>query len=404
MLFSFDAIESLPLFKKLPFTSMQKRILGILLISTTSIWVFGLTLLILFRLNPAQETTDLAHESTIEDSVIVYNYSDVEISAFLRQGETLITQKRYNEAGELLEKLSYIEEPSREQLLLTTKLLQVHNKPLDARKSLTRIMNKYGNDEEIAVEYLKTFPENELLPPKWESITPNYVESPKVLYTVAEKIKQNHPQEAISLLKNALTWERKSAKSHYLLAVLYRRIEGTTSLATAHFHAKRSVELASDSGNYHAEYANILHTLYEQSPAGNTKLYNQAEKEYKKAIDLLPTNSTVLYNLGELYSLKKKRHREAESCYLQALELSSDFWQASFKLGILYLENEKYTGATKHLHNALKHNALNIRILHQLAVSYEKNGNKDQAQSTYKQILTINPKDDIALYKLKFNN
>jgi len=69
-------------------------------------------------------------------------------------------------------------------------------------------------------------------------------------------------------------------------------------------------------------------------------------------------------------------------------------------LGRAYLSNEMFHHAIKNLKFAVKLNPLDTTALMDLGYSYKKVGNFEEAVSTYRRIIIINPKNDLAWYNL----
>jgi tetratricopeptide (TPR) repeat protein len=402
MLFSFDAIESLPLFSKLPFNSKEKRVLGITFLISSSLLLFFMTAWVAFKVTSQSVVSEDMKEDTVV--TVAYYFDTLEQTALLNQVDRFIYQEKYFEAGELLEKLSYIESPSKKQSYVTAKLLVRQERYLKARKIITPLLQQSPTHLQIAKLYLETFTAEELINAKLEDLTPRFVNSPQILTLVGKKILHLEPEEALLILKKSHLINKDNGDTNYYLALAYEKRGDSTNLVKAETYIEHATILNPDSSQYHAKFGFIQHALYELQEEPDSVLYRSAELAYKKALDLQPMNQTTLYNLAELYSTHKVDHEKSEVCFNKIIDSNPSFWQASFKLGLLYLKHKKYAGALKTFKNALEQSPDNMRVLHQIAVTFEKLGNIDSAQDTYNHILTINPKDDIALYKTQFFN
>lgn len=398
MLFSFDAIESLPFFSKLPFNSFEKRILGITILVSFALLTFSLSLLILIRTNQKEAIEESSTQIT-EKVEILYQYDSLEIESILLNINSLINSHEYTKAGDLLEKISYISPQSTEQRFITAKLLLLQKRPVESRKILEELTQENPGNITYEILKAKTYSSDDLHNSQWEEKFSSFRNSPRLLTTVAEILSESEPEEALVILNRSYKLNPGIPRTSYLLGKLHAQIETLPDLKKSYKYLAFSAKAAPDSALYHSTLGLTQHLLWSKFMRDSDTLFNNAGNSYKRALDLQPSNPTTLYNLGELYAEKKEYANDAEACFLQALNSNPAFWQASFKLGLLYLKNEKYHGALKQLNNALKQSPNNIRILHQIAITHEHLGNIEETKNTYSLILELNPKDDIALHK-----
>lgn len=401
MLFSFDAIESLPFFSKLPFNSFEKRILGITILTSFALLTFSLSLLILFRTNEKKEIPETAQEIVTEE--LKYEYDALEIESILLNIKNLINSKEYSKAGNLLEKISYISPKSPEQNFITAQLLLLQERALESRKITNKLTEEYPANITYWILNAKSYSSEDLHNSMWEKLFKDVKNSPQILTTVAEILHNSEPEEAMMILNKSYELNPSISRTSYLLGKLHARKETLSDLKKAYNYLHFATNQSPDSANYHSTLGLTQHQLWNEFDRNSDSLFHNASQSYKRALDVQPNNPATLYNLGELYAEKKEYKNEAESCFLQAVKSNPEFWQASFKLGLLYLKNKKYSGALTNLNNALKHSPDNIRILHQIAITHENLGNVEETKNTYNHILKIAPKDDIALHKTLIN-
>ena len=78
----------------------------------------------------------------------------------------------------------------------------------------------------------------------------------------------------------------------------------------------------------------------------DTRRYSEAEKQFKKAIQLDSTYTYPYNNLGLVYK-DTRRYEEAEKQYKKAIQLDSTFTYPYNNLGIVYLNTHRYVGSGK---------------------------------------------------------
>ncbi|MBY0402566.1 MAG: tetratricopeptide repeat protein, partial [Cyanobacteria bacterium] len=80
---------------------------------------------------------------------------------------------------------------------------------------------------------------------------------------------------------------------------------------------------------------------------------SEAEKVLKLALEVSPTDSDLLFNLGNLYNTVNNLS-EAKHSYLLALESKPDFAEAHYNLGLLYSKLGESKNAKLHLERFLE--------------------------------------------------
>ena len=87
----------------------------------------------------------------------------------------------------------------------------------------------------------------------------------------------------------------------------------------------------------------------------HSKRYEEAERAYRRAIELAPRSAHPWHNLGWLLQTRLKRQEEAEQAYRHAIELDSQFASAWNGLGVLLLDDlERYEEAEPALRRAIE--------------------------------------------------
>ncbi|MBU1727218.1 MAG: tetratricopeptide repeat protein, partial [Candidatus Omnitrophica bacterium] len=125
----------------------------------------------------------------------------------------------------------------------------------------------------------------------------------------------------------------------------------------------------------------------------------EAEKSFKKAIELNPKNDWAYLRLGNSY-LRHGKLLEAEKSFKKAIELNPKNDWAYLRLGNLYLEQGKLLEAEKSFKKAIEFTPKNDRIYGALEIIYKATGNQGYAReygqkakdlrSSYYNLITTN--------------
>ncbi len=129
------------------------------------------------------------------------------------------------------------------------------------------------------------------------------------------------------------------------------------------------------------------------------KKYKLCEREYNIALTMSESDYNTWYNLGEYYYLIQNNSAKAMKCFNRAVKLNPGHSKAHFRMGLIYFRNQQYKESINHYFDALKKRPRDIKILVQLAISYEKLKRYGDAIGIYDKILFIDPANKIAKYK-----
>lgn len=134
---------------------------------------------------------------------------------------------------------------------------------------------------------------------------------------------------------------------------------------------------------------------------GNSQL---ARVSYQTAIAINPSDFNTHYNLGELLYVRLNDTLNALKEFKKAIKDKPDHVEANFKIGLICMKNNMFKEAIHYFERALTPHPSNTRILMQLAVAYERIGQKQLAITTYQRILDTDELNSIAYQKLKLLN
>ena len=177
-------------------------------------------------------------------------------------------------------------------------------------------------------------------------------------------------------------WEDARRKSP-LMARPYLRLGGVHRregrLEEAERAYRRVLELEPDS----APAFNNLGNLYQETGA-----FEKAEKAYRRALEILPSYPEALVNLATFYS-RQGRVSAALELYREALPLSPNREEIYNNMGTAYLRNGDYVEAEGVLRRAFELNPTAPGILFNLGGALEGQGRDDEAVVAYERSVGI---------------
>jgi predicted AlkP superfamily phosphohydrolase/phosphomutase/tetratricopeptide (TPR) repeat protein len=133
--------------------------------------------------------------------------------------------------------------------------------------------------------------------------------------------------------------------------------------------------------------------LYHLGRAYNMRyMFNEAEVEFKNAIQLDPFENLAFHGLGYSY-LKRSRYDEAIEAFLNAIEISNYMPGAHFNLGEALFKTGRYEAAANAFSYALSLKLNMPKCHHWLYLTYDKLGLTDLAKK-HKDIYENNHKGD----------
>ncbi len=117
---------------------------------------------------------------------------------------------------------------------------------------------------------------------------------------------------------------------------------------------------------------------------------DRAEAAYRKALELDPSLSNALTNLGNLRFRRGFAH-EAEELYLKALSVDPTQPEAHYNLGFLYFESGAPDRAAESFRQALAHDPAFADAHFNLAMAYEETGRYLDARPHWETYLKLDP-------------
>lgn len=124
----------------------------------------------------------------------------------------------------------------------------------------------------------------------------------------------------------------------------------------------------------------------------NQKKYLDAEINIKNLINLDDKNYIFFNIFGIILSLQNK-NKEAISQFEKAIELNSNFPDAHYNIGTIFLKNKSYLDALKHLQQAIIVNKDYYNAFFNIADCYRLLGRHEEAIYNYNKCLGYNSED-----------
>lgn len=118
--------------------------------------------------------------------------------------------------------------------------------------------------------------------------------------------------------------------------------------------------------------------------------FEQAEKSYRKAIELDPSLANALTNLGNLL-FRKGELVEAEQYYARALQIDADQPEAFYNLGFLLYERGDLAGAVLNFRRALRTDSAFADAHFNLAMALTDLNKRDEARGHWETYLKLDP-------------
>lgn len=222
--------------------------------------------------------------------------------------------------------------------------------------------------------------------PKNARTEPDREKDPQYLYEKAVvAMKYDLPDLAIDFLRQALSLDPDHFPSHNLLGVVYHKKQNYQAAAEA---LRRALEINPDSSETHHNLGVVCQDM---------GLPDQAEKEYRKAVDLGYSQS--LFLLARLL-FEQKKYDEAFGFGLKAMEVNPKDPAVYNLLGVLSNEKQDYRKAVTYLEKALQLSPGDPVVMVNLGIAHLNLGEKTEARQFLEKALP-SIKDPALLEKVK---
>lgn len=123
-------------------------------------------------------------------------------------------------------------------------------------------------------------------------------------------------------------------------------------------------------------------------------MFDEAVREYRKALHLRPDYVEAIINLGIVYD-KTDRVNEAEKEYETALQLNPNFPELHYNLGMLYLRQNRFADAEREFLRVITLNPGSADSHNNLGLIYSANGQSSRAVWHLEEAVRLNPDNDL---------
>ncbi|MBN2426921.1 MAG: tetratricopeptide repeat protein [Deltaproteobacteria bacterium] len=212
----------------------------------------------------------------------------------------------------------------------------------------------------------------------------------------------------------------KEAEAHYMLGISYLKEQNFT-------HALKEFLTAEEFDARRLDIQEGIALAYQLKQA-----YPEAEKYYLKALKIDPKEPRIASNLATLYldmrewdkairyfeeasnnilfdqpekallgigfaHFKKQDYQKAKLYYEKALEKKWNFAPAYFRLGELFLAQDKVTLAQQNFEKAIDLNPNYVTAYFQLALTQMKAKDFNKARESFRKVILLTPESEIAV-------
>jgi serine/threonine-protein kinase len=132
-----------------------------------------------------------------------------------------------------------------------------------------------------------------------------------------------------------------------------------------------------------------VHTTLGLIDQGTSK-YADAVKEFKRALELDPTNDAAYRGLASSYEALGN-NAEAERAYQDAIEMRRDYWGGYSALGAFYYKQARYEDAAAQFRRVIELAPENVRGYSNLSGIYVLQGKTQDAEEVLRKCLSIEP-------------
>lgn len=129
------------------------------------------------------------------------------------------------------------------------------------------------------------------------------------------------------------------------------------------------------------------------------KKLEDAERAYKKAIDLAPEEVDANYNLGLVY-MDMQNYEDAIDNFERVLDVDNEDSNTYFNIGLSYFKLKQYAAAQYYFERTVEINPEDIYAHFYLGNILKDNGEKDLAVEKFNRVLEISPDYSWAYFNL----
>ena len=133
-------------------------------------------------------------------------------------------------------------------------------------------------------------------------------------------------------------------------------------------------------------------------------LYGRAIDEYNRLVEMGKEEASIYYNLGVCCEYEEL-YEEAEKAYKKTVEIDKNFVDAFFRLGMLAIKDDNPKLAVKYLNLLTSKKEVSevpFDVLYQLGVAYDKMKDYENAIENFKRAISIDSRYSKAYKRLGY--
>ncbi|KAK4291228.1 hypothetical protein Pmani_035932 [Petrolisthes manimaculis] len=203
--------------------------------------------------------------------------------------------------------------------------------------------------------------------------------------------KDSWTKEAQEVYERALFYDSTNPDIYYNLGVVLLE-QGRAQQALAYLD--KALEMDPD----HQQA--LLNSAVLIQESGNAELRPLAYQRLLRLVQRDPLNERIYFNLG-MIAMDDRDYRNAEKWFRKAIELKEDFRSALFNLALLLTDDQRPLEAAPFLNQLVKHHPDHVKGLILLGDIYINNiKDLDAAEKCYERILAVDPGNVQGLHNL----
>jgi serine/threonine protein kinase/Flp pilus assembly protein TadD len=332
------------------------------------------------------------------DSIAVMPFSNNSKDNNLEYLSDGITEILINSVSEL----SHLKVKSR-NLVFTYKNKNIDvkdlGKQLNVRAVLLSHLEVQGEDVSIHTELIDTLDNNQL----WGKVYHRKMKDISLLQQeIAENIAQQLSQHLVGkpVISTKQTTHNPEAYRFYLqgLYAWNKRTPEQVRLALDYF--KQAIDLEPTYALAHNGLADCYNLLGTYNLAPPKETFPKAQAEAKNALAIEPDFANAYASLGYCLTNYFWQFQEAEKAFKRAIELNPSYSTAYHWYGLYLLTNRRFDEAIEMLKHAEKLDPISLIINTNLGLAYSVAGQQDKAIEELNKTLTLEPNFALAHFRL----
>ena len=196
----------------------------------------------------------------------------------------------------------------------------------------------------------------------------------------------NDTANAQKFLERVVKINPATIEAHFLLANVYSSQRNYSSAVAAY---NRVIEQEPNRAEAHFGVGNIYFKMQN---------WNEAIASLEKAVSLNIENKEALFYIGNAHE-ELRNFEKAADAYERYLNLNPvNPWTGYLRLGLCRMELNQFEGAVAALEEAQKSQPQDLKVNYSLAQAYQKAGQFEKADQTYRNLAQLKPDDAISYF------